>query len=89
MIVSRRALLTRPTIHVLLADYISRANACGDPEQAKIYHASLKEDPKIWDGLELRGHQKTDDSGTQLELRDCARCGSTLAKKIPSGKISS
>lgn len=72
-----------PSIHVLLAEYLAKANLCGDAEQARIYHASLKSDPEIWNGLELRGYQSyPENQDRALELRDCSRCGSTLSVKV-------
>lgn len=72
----------RPKMHALLAELIAMAQKCGDHEAAQAYHASLKEDPVAWASLKLLGYQENDDT-TRLELRDCARCGSTLGKKIP------
>ena len=74
----------QPKIHVLLADLLAMSKNCGDSEEARIYHASLKDDPKLWVGLELRGYMSSDEDDKRLELRNCARCGSTLAIKIPN-----
>lgn len=71
-----------PSIHVLLAELMARSQACGDHEAASAYHASLKEEP--WLKLDLVGYQETDSPETKLELRNCPRCGSTLAKRVPT-----
>ena len=71
-----------PTRHVLLAEFMAMAQKCGDSEVARVYHASLKDDRATWANLEFRGYQDTGEEETQLELRNCARCGSTLAVKV-------
>lgn len=64
-----------------LAELASMANRCGNAEQARAYHDGLKADESAWQALELRGVQKIDDTEA-LELRNCAKCASTLARKI-------
>lgn len=74
-----------PKIHVLLAELVAMSKKCGDHEAAQAYHNSLKDDPATWGKLELRGYQElADDDDHKLELRNCARCGSTLAVKVRS-----
>jgi hypothetical protein len=71
----------RPKIHVLLAELLAMSQKCGNHEAAQAYHNSLKDDPARWAQLEARGTQEYDPEFA-LELRNCARCGSTLARKF-------
>jgi hypothetical protein len=71
-----------PKIHVLLAELEVMSKKCGSAAEALEFHTRLKADPSAWAELEPRGYQEYDDTH-KLELRNCARCGSTLAIKIP------
>ncbi len=42
---------------------------------------------KAWEGLEFRGMQETYDEDLFLELRDCARCHSTLSLTIHAPQV--
>lgn len=65
----------------LVADILATSSACGDSEAAQAYHNSLKDDPIAWGTLKPRGIQEYDET-CALELRDCPRCRSTLARKF-------
>jgi hypothetical protein len=49
-------------------------------------HDALKRDPKAWEDLEYVGIQRVPEIGNEaayhLELRNCAKCGSTLAVQL-------
>lgn len=51
---------------------------CKTAEEARKYHDSLKADLTRWNQLEFIGNQEYDETHF-LELRNCARCGSTIA----------
>lgn len=70
-----------PKLAELLAEYTRMANKCGNAHEAREFHDSLKADACAWSELEYRGVQEYDDESA-LELRNCARCGSTLAKIV-------
>lgn len=70
-----------PKLMALLADYASMANKCGNADQARAAHDSLKADPNAWESLHYVGLQEYDEI-LSLELRNCPKCGSTLAKKV-------
>lgn len=70
-----------PKLAAHLAELASMANKCGNAEQARAAHDSLKADPETWETLHYVGLQEYDEIFS-LELRNCPKCGSTLAKKI-------
>lgn len=70
-----------PKLMSLLADYASMANKCGNSEEARAKHDSMKTDPVVWESLHYVGLQEYDEIFS-LELRNCPKCGSTLAKKV-------
>jgi hypothetical protein len=72
----------KPKVHALLAELLAMGQKCGGHEAAQAYHNSLKDDPALWAQLEALGFQEYDET-TKLELRNCSRCGSTLAVKVP------
>lgn len=64
-----------------VAEMITMSKKCGDAKQAQTYHNFLKDDCLAWETLDLLGFQEYDDE-FKLELKNCTRCGSTLAKKV-------
>lgn len=74
--------MKEPKLLARSAELARMANLCSTAETAKTYHDSLKADPSVWAALPLCGIQEYDEE-ISLELRNCACCGSTLAKKIP------
>ena len=70
-----------PDLMAYLAELAAMANNCGNAEESRIAHDAVKADPIAWEAQELIGFQDCGEN-ISLELRNCCKCGSTLAKKV-------